>query len=80
MCNAEIPITFHERRYCIEFGEYFREYLVRLKPLVEDGLVCVEAQRIVATSQGRLLLRNIAMCFDRYLVGAGAPIKFSRVF
>lgn len=34
---------------------------------VDDGLVTVEAERITATSRGRLLLRIIAMCFDRYL-------------
>jgi oxygen-independent coproporphyrinogen III oxidase len=34
---------------------------------VDDGLVRREPGRIVATTRGRLLLRNIAMCFDRHL-------------
>ena len=38
-----------------------------LQPLAEDGLVRIEPDRIAVTSRGRLLLRNIAMCFDRYL-------------
>jgi len=29
--------------------------------------VTLEGTRIVATSRGRLMLRIIAMCFDRYL-------------
>ena len=51
-----------------------------LAPLAEDGLVRVESTRIVATSRGRLLLRNIAMCFDRYLdqPAAVATPRFSR--
>lgn len=79
MCQGEVPVSALERRYAIDFGEYFRDALVHLQPLIGDGLVRIEADRIVATSQGRMLLRNIAMCFDRYLDHpAGAPAKFSR--
>ena len=67
MCQGEIPVSALERRYLINFTEYFADALDRLHPLVEDGLVRVEQDRITATSRGRLLLRNIAMCFDRYL-------------
>jgi oxygen-independent coproporphyrinogen-3 oxidase len=56
-----------ERRYAIDFASYFATALERLAPLVEDGLVRIEERRISVTSRGRLLLRNIAMCFDRYL-------------
>ena len=78
MCQGEIPVSALERRYAIAFGDYFRDALVRLRPLIDDGLVRVDADRIVATSQGTLLLRNIAMCFDRYLDRPGIPLKFSR--
>lgn len=67
MCQGEIPVSALERRYLINFSEYFSDALERLYPLVEDGLVRVEQDRITATSRGRLLLRNIAMCFDQYL-------------
>jgi oxygen-independent coproporphyrinogen-3 oxidase len=78
MCQGEIPVSALERRYAIAFGDYFRDALVRLRPLIDDGLVRVDEDRIVATSQGRLLLRNIAMCFDRYLDRPGIPLNFSR--
>ena len=80
MCQGEIPVNALERRYLINFAEYFADALDRLHPLVEDGLVRVEADRITATSRGRLLLRNIAMCFDRYLNQPDAPAtpRFSR--
>ena len=82
MCRGEIPVTALERRHAIDFPEYFADALDRLQPLAEDGLVRFEDTRIEVTSRGRLLLRNIAMCFDRYLDHAptdtrAAP-RFSR--
>lgn len=78
MCQGEVPIDALERRYGIVFADYFRDALGRLQPLIDDGLVRADAAHIEATARGRLLLRNIAMCFDRYLDRPGAPIKFSR--
>ena len=66
MCQGEIPVTALERRYAITFDDYFADALDRLQPLAADGLVRIDADRIVATTR-RLLLRNIATCFDRYL-------------
>ena len=67
MCQGEIPIGALERRYGIDFDSYFAPALLRMQPLVDDGLVRREPGRIAASAQGRLFLRNIAMCFDRYL-------------
>jgi oxygen-independent coproporphyrinogen III oxidase len=67
MCQGEIDIAAVERRHDIDFRTYFAEALARLRPLTADRLVTVDEQRIIATSRGRLLLRIIAMCFDRYL-------------
>lgn len=83
MCQGAIPVGALERRYDIEFDQYFAAELERLQPLVDDGLVRIGPGWIRATSQGRLLLRNIAMCFDRYLQQpatrpvSGSP-RFSR--
>lgn len=67
MCQGEIDIAAIEGRYGIDFAEYFAAGLDRLRMLADDGLLTIEAGRIAATSRGRLLLRIIAMCFDRYL-------------
>lgn len=67
MCQGEVPIATLEWRYGIDFGEYFADSLEKLRPLAADGLVLIEPGRIKATPKGRLLLRNIAMCFDSYL-------------
>ena len=78
MCHGEIPVAALERRWGIVFAEYFAESVARLVPLVADGLVSVRPERITATSRGRLLLRNIAMCFDRYLPVPGTVSPYSR--
>lgn len=67
MCQGEVPVATIERRYGIDFADYFAESLEKLRPLEADDLVLVESGRIQATPKGRLLLRNIAMCFDGYL-------------
>ena len=69
-----------EHRYAIDFRAYFGEALSRLAPRVADGLVRVGQQRIEVTARGRLLMRNIAMCFDRYLDAPAevATPRFSR--
>jgi oxygen-independent coproporphyrinogen III oxidase len=78
MCQAEIPIAALERRYGIDFDTYFADALERLRPLQDDGLVFKARERILVTSRGRLLLRNIAMCFDRYLHRPSETPRFSR--
>ena len=81
MCQGVIDIRALEHRHGISFNDYFRDDLERLAPLAQDGLVDVSAQRIVATDRGRLLLRIVASCFDRYLHREEAVelVRFSRV-
>ena len=71
MCRGQIDVAGLESRYGIEFSEYFAAALEKLQPLAVDGLVTLEPARIAATPRGRLLLRIIAMCFDRYLSSTG---------
>lgn len=81
MCLGSIDVAAVERRHEIDFQTYFADALTRLRPLAADGLVTVGEQRIVATSRGRLLLRIIAMCFDRYLTESDQKVaepRFSR--
>jgi len=80
MCLGRVDIGGIERRYNLEFAAYFHEEMQRLAELGGDGLVTVTDHSICATSRGRLLLRIIAMCFDRYLqesLSSAAP-RYSR--
>ncbi len=67
MCDLELDIRDVERRFGIDFDDYFARSLEALKPLGDDGLVEVHDDRIAILGAGRLLLRNIAMPFDAYL-------------
>jgi oxygen-independent coproporphyrinogen III oxidase len=73
MCQGLIDTRAIERRYGIDFAGYFSGEIGRLQPLAADGLVRFADGQIAATAAGRLLLRVIAMCFDRYLEGRQAP-------
>jgi oxygen-independent coproporphyrinogen-3 oxidase len=79
MCRGQVDLRRIEQRYDLVFEEYFADALARLAPLMKDGLVDVDAERIVATSRGRLLLRMIAMCFDHYLQTQAERPRHSRV-
>jgi oxygen-independent coproporphyrinogen-3 oxidase len=67
MCRGAIDRAQIESRHGIDFDGYFAEAMSRLEPLIADGLVTLRGTSIEATSRGRLMLRIIAMCFDRYL-------------
>ena len=82
MCHGFVDVGAIETHYGIQFGTYFSEALEQLKPHVKDGLLTLDTEGIAVTARGRLLVRSIAMCFDRYLdpqgVTADAP-QFSKV-
>ncbi|MEO6102076.1 MAG: oxygen-independent coproporphyrinogen III oxidase, partial [Pseudoxanthomonas sp.] len=78
MCQGRVDIARLEQRHDIKFQAYFAADLARLAPLIADGLVTSSAVQILATSRGRLLLRIIAACFDRYLHQTHeGPARFS---
>ncbi|WP_052338462.1 oxygen-independent coproporphyrinogen III oxidase [Luteimonas huabeiensis] len=70
MCHGRIDPRAVEAEHGIVFADYFAQALERMRPLADDGLVVVGEDRIEATPRGRLLLRTVAMCFDRYLPAA----------
>jgi len=67
MCDMEVEKPLIEQRYGIRFDEHFADAMPKLGPLEEDGLVVVEPDRITVNGMGRLVVRNIAMCFDAYI-------------
>jgi oxygen-independent coproporphyrinogen-3 oxidase len=81
MCNFVIDIGAVEERWGVDFRSYFAPDLELLDAYREEGLVLVEDRSIRATPTGELFVRNLAMCFDRYMrekhTGEKAPV-FSR--
>jgi oxygen-independent coproporphyrinogen III oxidase len=78
MCYDELQYDRFGGAHGIDFRRYFADELERLQPLMADGLIEVDDEAIRITPRGRLLLRNIAMVFDRYLGAAGNDSRFSR--
>ncbi|NIY49705.1 oxygen-independent coproporphyrinogen III oxidase [Cedecea colo] len=79
ICNFQLKFAEIERLWDIDFAQYFAEDLNLLAPLAKDGLVEVDEHRIQVTPKGRLLIRNICMCFDVYLRQKARLQQFSRV-
>ncbi|MEM6162382.1 oxygen-independent coproporphyrinogen III oxidase [Erwinia sp. P6884] len=61
------------------FTDYFSEDLALLTPFIEDGLVERHGKGLQVTPKGRLLIRNICMCFDVYMRQKARMQQFSRV-
>lgn len=79
MCHGRIDVRGTERRFGIDFRDYFAADLRRLAPLEQDRLVDCTDGEIALTARGRLLMRNVAMTFDEYLHRVQAPPRLSRV-
>ncbi len=67
MCNLGVDFKKVERAFSINFKDYFSRELEELEELERDGLVVLKEDRISITELGRLLVRNVAMVFDKYL-------------
>lgn len=67
MCRLEIDIKKFADRHAIDFYSYFKDDLIHLKDFEKDELLTLTKNRITVTPQGHLVIRNMAMCFDKYL-------------
>jgi len=67
MCRARVDFAAVDSAWAVRFEDYFARELAALEPLVADGLVKMGDRQFELTPIGRLLMRNVAMCFDAYL-------------
>ncbi len=79
ICNFSLDFAAIEAQWPVTFERYFAQELAQLAPLVADDLVSYQARRLVVTAKGRLLIRSVCMCFDRYLLQKKHQQQFSRV-
>ena len=79
ICNFRLSFSAVEKEWDLDFADYFAEDLNLLAPLAKDGLVAIDTHGIQVTAKGRLLIRNICMCFDAYLRQKARLQQFSRV-
>jgi oxygen-independent coproporphyrinogen-3 oxidase len=78
MCDLVVEKKAVESRFDVRFDDYFASAVNGLRPLERDGLIEISRDGIAVTDEGRLFLRNIAMCFDTYRQNAEKPNLYSR--
>ena len=79
ICNFRLEFDRLEKQYHIDFKDYFAEDLALLRPLAEDGLLELTENGITVSPRGRLLIRNICLCFDVYSRQLAKRQQFSRI-
>lgn len=79
ICNFQLDKALIESTFNINFEQYFDEDLKLLQTFIDDQLVEIDETIIKVTLKGRLLIRNICMCFDKYLRSRARQQQFSRV-
>ena len=67
ICHFELHFASIEKSFGIEFSKYFATELEEFKTMQNDGLLSVDSEQIIVNPNGRLLIRNICMVFDKYL-------------
>ena len=78
MCDFQLDYTAMSRGLGIDFREYFAGELESLGDLENDGLIELSPARLSVTAEGRLLVRVIAMRFDRFLTSRSTEKVYSR--
>jgi oxygen-independent coproporphyrinogen-3 oxidase len=78
MCYDSLSFDHFGAEHGIDFREYFGKEIKRLTPLADDGLIELDQSGVVITQKGRLLLRSIAMVFDRYIDRSENDNRFSK--
>ncbi len=67
MCHLEINKNAISEKFGVNFDDYFADSVAQLKPFEDEGLVTISSSKIEIAELGKLVIRNIAMCFDAYL-------------
>ncbi len=79
MCQFVVYKKQIEQQFGIKFDEYFAFELKNLAHFVKEGLVELDDDKIVVTPKGKLLVRAVAMNFDRYLREDERVRRYSRI-
>ena len=79
MCHFEVSKEAIETTYMIKFDEYFKIELAALKQFEDEGLAENSAEWVNVTARGKLLVRAIAMQFDRYLRSDERQRRYSKI-
>ena len=79
MCQGRVEFEAIEREHQVKMRDYFAAEIGQLTPLVEAGLVDLEAGAIQVTAAGWYVVRAVALVFDRALQNDKLRERFSRI-
>lgn len=79
ICNFSLNFANIEEKYNIDFKSHFMEDLSLLTPLIDDQLIIFTETGLQVSAKGRLLIRNICLCFDTYSRQQARRQQFSRI-
>tara|TARA_R110002049_G_scaffold39931_4_gene122317 strand:+ start:1921 stop:3330 length:1410 start_codon:yes stop_codon:yes gene_type:complete len=79
MCHFELSMESIEIAHLIRFEEYFASELAELREMADAGLIEIADGWITVKPAGRLLVRVIAMVFDRNLRADRERARYSKV-
>jgi oxygen-independent coproporphyrinogen-3 oxidase len=79
MCQFELDTASFAKKHQIDFETYFSRELPELKELEEAGLLKWQGKKIDVPTKGRLLVRRVAMVFDKHLRDMQTQAKYSKV-
>ncbi len=79
MCDFELDYGRVRASHGIDCAQAFAPEIAALAPLAGDGLVEIAPDAIRVTPRGRMLVRIVAMTFDRYLRVKRDGPQYSRV-
>ena len=78
ICHFELDMAQVDKQLNICFEKYFKQDLQLLQPFIDDKLVSIRKRKLIISDTGRLLIRNICMCFDNYARANAKQQQFSR--
>ena len=79
MCHFELSIESIEIAHLVRFEDYFADELGDLREMEAAGLLEITDGWVTVKPAGRMLVRVIAMVFDRYLRADRERARYSRV-
>jgi oxygen-independent coproporphyrinogen-3 oxidase len=79
MCQFAVSKESIEVSHLLRFDDYFAQELRELESFVEADLVSCDGEWIIVKPKGRLLVRAIAMVFDRYIRADQTRRPYSKI-
>ena len=67
ICHFFLSFSEFSTEFEINFSDYFKEELIHLEEMCNDGLLEINENNLTVINHGQILVRNICMIFDAYL-------------